>query len=99
MVVVRHGPRPACLNHLLRPCSQGGCPLDGDNLIVLFTLDAAWRLYDQAYTYKRELREMIQNYHGGEFSLFFANCEPQSAVSFDLQARRYCSQCAPSATG
>ena len=41
------------------------------------------------FEFNRELRDMIQNYEGGEFSLFFANCEPLSAVSFDLQARRH----------
>ena len=86
MVVARHGPRSATLHHLLRPCLQGACPLDGENLIILFTL--ADVKDDAAYEYKRELREMVQNYDGGEFSLFFANCEPLSAVSFDLQACR-----------
>lgn len=27
-----------------------------------------------------------QNYQGGEFSLFFANCEPYSAIDFDVEA-------------
>ncbi len=96
MAVARHGPRPARLNPLLHSCLQGACPLDGENLIVLFTLDAVkWGTNGrEAYECKRELRDMVQNYHGGEFSLFFANCAPQSAVSFDLQARRYCSQSA-----
>jgi len=65
---------------------QDACPLDGDNLIVLFTLDNVGE--NAVYENKHELREMIQNYEGGEFSLFFTNCEPLSAVSFDLQARR-----------
>lgn len=27
----------------------------------------------------------VQNYQGGEFSLFFANCEPYSAIDFDVE--------------
>ncbi len=71
--------------HFLLRCVQDACPLDGDNLIVLFTLDNVGE--NAVYENNRELREMIQNYEGGEFSLFFTNCEPLSAVSFDLQAR------------
>ena len=90
MAVVRHGLRSASLNHLLCPRLQGACLLDGENLSVLFTL--ANTSQGQAYEYKGELRDIVQDYDGGNFSLFFANCEPLSAVSFDLQVRCYCSQ-------
>ncbi len=66
---------------------QGPCPLDGDTLIVLFTLNDVG---DLVYEYKRDLRDIAQDYNGREYGLFFANCEPQSAVSFELQACRFC---------
>ena len=64
-------------------------------MIVLFTLDHV--VNHAVYEYKRDLRDIVQHYDGGEYGLFFANCEPQSAVSFDLKARRYCYS--PSAAG
>ena len=34
-------------------------------------------------------QDLIAEYQGGEFSIFFANCEQQSAVSFDLRTELY----------
>lgn len=31
----------------------------------------------------------VQDYMGGEFSLFFANCEPDSAIDFDVEVSLY----------
>ena len=64
-------------------CAQGACALEGDNLIPLFYLSDVKP--NEVHEYKSSLNEIVQNYEGGEFSLFFANCEPLSAVSFDLQ--------------
>lgn len=32
---------------------------------------------------------LLQDYQGGEFSLFFANCEPNSAVDFNMEIALY----------
>jgi hypothetical protein len=67
--------------------AQGACPLDsGANLIPLFYL--ADVKSDAVFEYKNSLKDIVQDYEGGEFSLFFTNCEPLSAVSFDLQVGR-----------
>lgn len=34
-------------------------------------------------------QDLIAEYQGGEFQLFFANCEPLSAVSFELRTELY----------
>lgn len=31
----------------------------------------------------------LQRYQGGEFSLYFANCEPDSAIDFDVEVALY----------
>ena len=54
-------------------------------MITLFTLDSVKA--DEAFEYNNALSDIVMDYQGGEFSLFFANCEAQSAVSFDLQVR------------
>jgi hypothetical protein len=35
------------------------------------------------------MQDLIAEYQGGEFSIFFANCEPLSAVSMDLRTELY----------
>ena len=37
----------------------------------------------------RIIQDLIAEYQGGEFSIFFANCEPLSAVSFELRTELY----------
>ena len=64
-------------------CTQGACPLDAENMITLFTLDKIKP--NEPFVYNNPLTDIVADYVGGEFSLYFANCESQSAVSFDLQ--------------
>lgn len=52
-------------------------------MITLFTLDKIKA--NEPFEYNNPLTDIVANYEGGEFSLYFANCEAQSAVSFDLQ--------------
>ena len=74
---------PRRLNQTTSHRAQGACPLDsGANLIPLFYLSD---VKDAVFEYKNGLKDIVQDYEGGEFSLFFTNCEPLSAVSFDLQ--------------
>ena len=35
------------------------------------------------------MQDLIAEYQGGEFQLFFANCQPLSAVSFELRTELY----------
>jgi hypothetical protein len=44
---------------------------------------------DEEYKYEVAIRDLIADYEGGEFSLFFANCESQSAVSMDMTVSLY----------
>ena len=76
--------------------AQGTCPLDAPpamEMVTLFTLDKIeTKTVDKksnfdAFEYSKALDDILMNYKGGEFSLYFANCEPNSAVSFDLQVR------------
>ena len=64
-------------------CAQGACPLDAENMVTLFTLDKIKA--DEPFEFNNPLTDIVADYQGGEFSLYFANCESQSAVSFDLQ--------------
>lgn len=64
---------------------QDGCPLDStEYAVTLFTLDevdATSGELSRGYV----LKELLLDYAGGEFSLFFVNCEPHSAVDFDAR--------------
>ena len=68
---------------------EGKCALDAtDVTITLFTFDSvdpATHAVERGYP----LNDLIQDYEGGEFSLFFANCEPDSAVDFDAHIALY----------
>ena len=56
-------------------------------MVALFTLDKVKK--GEPYEYNNGLGDIVADYQGGEFSLYFANCEPSSAVSFDLQVSKY----------
>lgn len=69
--------------------NEGKCALDAtDVTITLLTfdeIDATKGELQRGFA----LRELIQDYDGGEFSLFFANCEPDSAVDFKANIALY----------
>lgn len=75
--------------------TQGECALDAtDNIIKLFTMDMVEQPKNEKdatdqYTYSMALQDLIAEYQGGEYSILFANCEPRSAVSFELQTELY----------
>jgi hypothetical protein len=69
--------------------SQGECALDAENIVKLFTMDMVDQQKVEEYVYEMALQDLIAEYQGGEFSIFFANCEPLSAVSMDLRTELY----------
>lgn len=87
---------PAAEAQLELDLAEGRCPLDAQNdptrqglALTLFTFDAVEVNTDKKKGSTRKdfkLNELIENYQGGEFSLFFANCEPYSAIDFDVEA-------------
>ncbi|GAB4816676.1 hypothetical protein N2152v2_003722 [Parachlorella kessleri] len=68
---------------------EGKCALDAEDVtITLFNfneLDSKSNSISTGY----RLSDTIQDYAGGEFSLFFANCEPNSAVDYDVSIALY----------
>ncbi|KAL4424923.1 hypothetical protein ABPG77_009652 [Micractinium sp. CCAP 211/92] len=84
---------PAAEAQLELDLAEQRCPLDAsadrDNLyLTLFTFDA---LDINFHNVTREFRlaEMLQDFGGGELSLFFANCEQDSRVTFDVEVALY----------
>lgn len=63
--------------------SDGGCVLDSPSVDKLFTFQdmEANRNEEGAYVYSNT----IAPEKAGEYSLFFANCEPEATVSFDIK--------------
>lgn len=63
---------------------EGNCALDAENVALTLMrfdeLDAKSNSINLGF----RLSETVQDYAGGEFSLFFANCEPNSAVDFNV---------------
>ncbi|KAL4860143.1 hypothetical protein ACK3TF_000346 [Chlorella vulgaris] len=80
---------PAAEGQLELDLAERKCPLDSQDIaITLFTFDA---IDPKTSKVSREFRlfDMLQDFHGGEFSLFFANCEPDSAIDFTLGVSLY----------
>lgn len=68
--------------------TEGTCALDSDEQITLITfdeIDLATKSIDREIV----LDELLENFSGGEFILYFANCEPQTAVDFELRLALY----------
>ena len=60
------------------------CPLDSQEQITLMRFDeieAGDAVVDRSFV----LGDMLEQYRGGEFILYFANCEFNTAVDFDIQ--------------
>ena len=59
-------------------CAQGACALDANNVIKLLTFDAVdtnRKAGHDATALNVHLPELVRDYAGGEYSLFFANCQ------------------------
>lgn len=68
--------------------AQGLCALDSDEQITLFTFNEI-DLVSHAAERDIALENLLDNYSGGEFMLYFANCEPQTAVDFEVKLALY----------
>ena len=71
---------------------QGTCALEAETAIKLLTLK---QVEDNAKEGKNStsisdlMQNLVPSYNGGEWSLFFANCQKPSVVSFDLAVSMY----------
>lgn len=62
---------------------EGVCPLDSEEQVTLFTFDVID--HDGAATEQDYiLFDLLEDYQGGEFVMFFANCEANTAVDFKI---------------
>ena len=61
--------------------AQGACALDANNVIKLLTFDAVdanRKAGHDATALNVHLPEVVRDYAGGEYSLFFANCQARA---------------------
>lgn len=68
--------------------SDGLCPLDSEEQITLLNfgeIDVGSRSLERDFV----LDDMLEDYTGGEFLLYFANCEADTAVDFDITLALY----------
>ncbi|KAK9816823.1 hypothetical protein WJX72_005424 [[Myrmecia] bisecta] len=69
------------------------CALDAENVVKLFTFDKVEEDRKagkpEGTVFTGELKELITDYQGGEFSLFFVNCQAPTVVSFDIRVSLY----------
>lgn len=68
--------------------NEGLCALESEEQITLFTfdeIDITTKSIDKEFV----LNDLLENFSGGEFILYFANCEPQTAVDFELRLALY----------
>lgn len=63
--------------------SEGHCPLDSDEQITLLTFDQV-DLTSRFLETDVLLSSLLEEFTGGEFMLYFANCEADTAVDFDM---------------
>jgi hypothetical protein len=66
----------------------GKCPLDSEEQVTLFTfdaVDAAAGTAEQDFV----LYDLLEDYQGGEFVMYFANCEADTAVDFKIRLALY----------
>jgi len=68
--------------------NQGACALDSDEQITLITFDQI-DLTSGVLEKDFALSRLIESYAGGEFLLYFANCEAVTAVDFDITLSLY----------
>jgi hypothetical protein len=68
--------------------SKGICPLDSQEQITLVRfseIDLQSKAVERDYI----LSDLLEDYEGGEFMLYFANCEANTAVDFDITLSLY----------
>lgn len=71
---------------------QGTCAFEAENVIKLLTFDAVESnkaAGSELTQLSARLADLIKDYHGGEFSLFYANCQKLAVVSFDIRVALY----------
>ena len=68
--------------------ADGQCPLDSDEQITLITFEDI-KLSSRTLERDFVLDDMLEEFTGGEFLLYFANCEPDTAVDFDITLALY----------
>ncbi|KAK9909735.1 hypothetical protein WJX75_006715 [Coccomyxa subellipsoidea] len=72
--------------------AQGTCAFEAENVIKLLTFDAVESnkaAGSELTQLSARLADLIKDYHGGEFSLFYANCQKLAVVSFDIRVALY----------
>lgn len=76
---------PGAVLQLDPDIKEGKCALDSTDLAVtlffLDEIDLASGSIERDYV----LNDLLEDYLGGEFMLYFVNCEPNSAVDFDIR--------------
>ena len=75
-------------------CAQGACALDANNVIKLLTFDSVdtnRKAGHDATALNVHLPELVRDYAGGEYSLFFANCQARGPgpAAQELQAELF----------
>jgi hypothetical protein len=71
---------------------QGKCAFEADNVVKLLTFDMIENNKAQGVDKTQlsaRLADVIKDYAGGEFSLFYANCQKLAVVSFDIRVALY----------
>lgn len=72
--------------------AHGTCALQDSNVIKLLTLNQvedSMKSGQNSTSILGLMAELVPEYHGGEWSLFFANCQKPSVVSFDIITAMY----------
>lgn len=72
--------------------AQGTCALEAETVTKLLTLKQVEdnsKAGGNSTTLSETMANLVPGYHGGEWSLFFANCQKPSVVSFDLNVAMY----------
>lgn len=71
---------------------QGKCAFEADNVIKLLTFEAVQSNMEAGADrteLSARLADLVKDYAGGEFSLFYANCQKLAVVSFDIRVALY----------
>lgn len=71
---------------------QGTCALEAETAIKLLTLKQVEQNAQEGQnstSLSDTMTNLVPSYNGGEWSLFFANCQKPSVVSFDLAVSMY----------
>ena len=71
---------------------QGACGLDSSSVLKILTMNQVHqdeKAHRNVTYYKTALAEHLEDFRGGEFALFFENCERMLMVSFKLRVSLY----------